>query len=124
MANDMRVDEIGMGNVTGSRSSSLGIIPQNGISHVLGRQDLPLLETTIPKLLKNTVTRFPDHEAAVFCEQNIRWKYSEFNALVDALAGGLHRLGFKKGDRLGIWSPNRYEWLLTQFATARLGVFL
>lgn len=124
VANDMRVDEIGMGNVTGSRSSSLGIIPQNGISHVLGRQDLPLLETTIPQLLKNTVTRFPDHEAAVFCEQNIRWKYSEFNALVDALAGGLHRLGFKKGDRLGIWSPNRYEWLLTQFATARLGVIL
>ena len=54
----------------------------------------------------------------------IRWTWAEFAARVDALAGGLLRLGLGKGDRLGIWAPNRAEWLLTQFATARIGVIL
>jgi fatty-acyl-CoA synthase len=99
-------------------------LPINGLSHVMGVDTDPLLEITIPQLLKQTATRLPDHEAAVFPAQNIRWTYAEFAAEVDNLAGGLLRIGVSKGDRVGIWSPNRYEWLLTQFATARIGAIL
>lgn len=98
--------------------------PVGGVSYVRGLDDVALLETTIPALLKQTVAAHADHEAAVFCDQGFRWTYAEFSAAVDALAGGLLKLGFVKGDRIGIWSPNRYEWLLAQFSTARLGVIL
>jgi fatty-acyl-CoA synthase len=103
---------------------SPGISPVDGLSHVVGNTDLPLIEETIPAVLKKTVARFPDREAAVFADQNIRWTYTEFDRHVDALAGGFHLRGFEKGDRIGVWSPNRYEWLLAQFATARIGAIL
>ena len=98
--------------------------PQAGFSHVIGSTDAPLLELTIPALLAETVERLPDHEAAIFPAQNIRWTYGEFAAEVDRLAAGLLSLGVVRGDRVGIWSPNRIEWLLTQFATARIGAIL
>lgn len=98
--------------------------PQAGLSHVIGATDAPLLEKTIPALLAETAARLPDHEAAVFPAQNIRWTYAEFAAQVDRLAAGLLSLGVVRGDRVGIWSPNRVEWLLTQFATARIGAIL
>lgn len=98
--------------------------PLNNLSHVRGRNDVPLLEQTIPELLKATMHRFADHEAAVFCDQAVRWTFADLDEAVDALAGGLVALGFGKGDRIGVWSPNRYEWLLAQFATARLGIIL
>ena len=60
----------------------------------------------------------------VFREQLIRWTWKEFAEEVDLLASGLLALGIEKGDRVGIWSPNRVEWLLTQFATARIGAVL
>ena len=63
-----------------------------------------------------------DREAAVFPEQDVRWTWAELEREVDALAHGFLKLGLEKGDRVGIWSPNRYEWLLTQFATARVGI--
>ena len=97
--------------------------PINGLSHVRGATDAPLREETIPALLA-TVAADPQAEAAVFPAQGIRWTYAEFAREVDRLAGGLHRLRVGKGDRVGIWSPNRYEWLLTQFATARIGAIL
>lgn len=100
------------------------LAPRGNISHVCGHNDVALLELTIPALLKETVKTFPNADAAVFCDQAIRWNYAELNEEVDALAGGLLDLGFVKGDRIGVWSPNRYEWLLAQFATARLGVIL
>lgn len=98
--------------------------PLNEVSHVKGRSDAPLIELTIPALLAQTVATYGDYPAAVFCEQGIRWNYAEFAAEVDRLGAALERLGFVKGDRIGIWSPNRAEWLLTQFATARIGVIL
>ena len=97
---------------------------RNGLAHVVGDTGPELWRKTIPDVLADTAARFPEREAAVFCEQGVRWTWAGFAAEVDALAGGLHRLGLAKGDRLGIWSPNRYEWLLTQYATARLGVIL
>ncbi len=97
---------------------------RNGLAHVIGDTSQPLWRETIPTVLARTATRFPDREAAVFVEQGVRWTWAEFAREVDALAGGLLALGLEKGDRVGIWSPNRYEWLLTQFATARVGLVL
>jgi fatty-acyl-CoA synthase len=102
----------------------LGTVPAGGLSHVRGPTDVPLIEDTIPAVLAATVARFADREAAVFPALGIRWSWAEFAAEVDALAGGLLELGLAQGDRLGIWAPNRPEWLLAQFATARIGVIL
>ncbi|AKJ69694.1 AMP-binding protein [Pandoraea thiooxydans] len=101
-----------------------GLAPRNGLSYVKGDTTVPLSEATIPQLLAQSVQRYPERPAVVFREQQIRWNWREFSQAVDALALGLHRLGLRKGDRLGIWSPNRVEWLVTQFATARLGIIL
>src|SRR3546814_9250800 len=56
--------------------------------------------------------------------QNLRWSYRELARQVDALAAGLLALGLKRGDRIGIWSPNSSEWVLTQLATAKAGLIL
>ncbi len=98
--------------------------PQDGLSHVIGATDRPLIDLTIPQLLAATVARVREREAAVFPAQGIRWTYGAFAAEVDRLAAGLLSLGIGRGDRVGIWSPNRAEWLLTQFATARIGAIL
>lgn len=98
--------------------------PQNGLSHVIGDTSAPLREETIPQLLADAAARFADREAVVFPAQNVRWTWAEFARQVDRLAGGLNSLGVETGDRVGVWSPNRVEWLLTQFATARIGAIL
>jgi len=98
--------------------------PIGGVSHVAGDRSVPLLDLTIPQLLARTVERFGPRPAAVFREQGIRQSWDEFARDVDRLAAGLAALGLAKGDRIGIWSPNRWEWLVTQFATARIGLIL
>ncbi len=98
--------------------------PQSGLSHVKGLSDAPMIDQTLPRVLLDTVKTHGARDAAVFAEQGIRRSYTEFATDVDRLATGLLSLGFRKGDRVGIWSPNRYEWLLTQFATARIGLIL
>ncbi|ABV95136.1 acyl-CoA synthetase (AMP-forming)/AMP-acid ligase II [Dinoroseobacter shibae DFL 12 = DSM 16493] len=108
----------------GHSGTQLGVAPTNGSSHVLGAQEPPLLELTIPELLVQTAARFPNHVAAIFEAQGIRWTYRDLIREVDALAGGLLQLGLKPGDRVGVWAPNCAEWLLAQFATARLGIIL
>jgi len=101
-----------------------GRAPANSLSHVTGDASAPLWDLTIPDLLARTVAAHPDREAAVFVEQGIRWTWSELAARIDDLAAGLAELGLGHGDRIGIWSPNRVEWLLTQFASARIGAIL
>ena len=101
-----------------------GIEPVDGLSHVAGTTAIPLSDATIYRLLADTAARFPGRPAVVFREQDIRWTWGQFLAEVDALASGLAGLGLAKGDRVGIWSPNRAEWLVTQFATARMGMIL
>ena len=93
-------------------------------SYVRGTADSPLSDLTIAALLAETAARFPDRLAVVFREQGVRWSWKEFANEVDAFAAGLQELGLRKGDRVGIWSPNRVEWLVTHFATARLGLIL
>jgi fatty-acyl-CoA synthase len=99
-------------------------LPQNGLSHVQGHTAQALLGQTIPQLLQATVSRFGERSAFVFCEQGLRWSWNEFAQQVSTMAAGLLALGFKAGDRVGIWSPNRSEWVLSQFATAQIGIVL
>ncbi|MFX1673694.1 AMP-binding protein [Paraburkholderia sp. A2WS-5] len=100
------------------------IAPKDGLSYVRGRTDIPLSNATIGAFLSETAQRFPERPAVVFREQDIRWTWREFAEEVDVVAAGLLALGVRAGDRVGIWSPNRFEWLLTQFATARIGAVL
>ncbi|MFN3294873.1 MAG: AMP-binding protein, partial [Gemmobacter sp.] len=101
-----------------------GIVPQNGLSHVAGATSRPLLEATIPAFLAEVVRRHGPRTAAVFRATGDRWSYEDFARLADRLAAGLLSIGVYKGDRVGIWAPNRPEWLLAQFATARIGAIL
>jgi fatty-acyl-CoA synthase len=100
------------------------IAPKDGLSYVRGSTTVPLSEATVGQFLLDTVERFPDRPAVVFREQGIRWTWREFAEEVDVLAAGLAALDIVRGDRVGIWSPNRVEWLMTQFATARIGAIL
>ncbi|MXY33049.1 MAG: AMP-binding protein, partial [Boseongicola sp. SB0664_bin_43] len=100
------------------------IAPMDGLSYVRGPSEPPLAYVTIPQLLGGAVSRFGPRDAVVFCEQGVRMSYYDLDRAVDEVASGLLALGLGKGDRLGIWSPNRIEWVLTQLATARAGVVL
>jgi fatty-acyl-CoA synthase len=93
-------------------------------SYTHGASDVPLLGETIGAAFERIVTQAPENEALVVRHQNVRWTYAELRARVDAFAGGLVALGLEKGDRLGIWSPNNAEWVVTQLATARAGIVL
>ena len=104
--------------------ASLGVAPHDGLAHVQGDRLATLSHSTVYGLLAATAARCPDRPAVVFREQDLRWTWRELRAEVDALANGLHALGLRAGERVGIWSPNRSEWLLTMFATARLGLIL
>ncbi|WP_316151774.1 AMP-binding protein [Cupriavidus sp. BIC8F] len=95
-----------------------------GLSLVAGSTDTPLSDQTIPALLARTVAARPDGPAVVFREHGVRWRWAEFSDQVDRLASGLLQRGIQPGDRVGIWAPNRPEWLVTQFATARIGAIL
>ena len=74
--------------------------------------------------LDSVAANDPNHPALVVPHQNIRWSYAEFVAEVDRFATGMLALGIAQGDRVGIWSPNRYEWVVTQFATAKIGAIM
>ncbi|KAA0919177.1 AMP-binding protein [Dietzia sp. ANT_WB102] len=94
------------------------------LSHTRGETDVPLLTQTIPENLAATVEKFGDRDALVDVQADRRWTYTEFLADVRRLASGLHRLGIRSGDRVGIWSPNRWEWVMVQYATAEIGAIL
>lgn len=98
--------------------------PIKGRSHVIGPTDQPLRDMTMTALLQATVARRPDHEALIFAETGRRLSYAEMAREVDDLAAGFVALGIGPGDRIGIWSPNRLEWVLTMFAAARIGAIL
>ncbi|WSN52546.1 AMP-binding protein [Streptomyces sp. NBC_00069] len=93
-------------------------------SYASGVFEVPLLGDTIGENLDRTVRRFPDRDALVDVAAGRRWTYAQLAADVDALALGLLDLGIVKGDRVGIWAPNRAEWTLVQYATAKIGAIL
>jgi fatty-acyl-CoA synthase len=93
-------------------------------SYVNGASQMPLLGDTIGQFFDAACGRWADRPALVVRHQNVRWSYGELRAAVDGLAAGLLTLGLDRGDRIGIWSPNNSEWVLTQFATAEAGLVL
>src|SRR5438094_2606605 len=93
-------------------------------SYVHGTADHPLIGDTIGVHLDRMASLSPERPALIARGQGVRWTYGEFQAQVDATAAGLIAMGFRPGDRLGIWSPNNSEWVVTQFATAKAGVIL
>jgi fatty-acyl-CoA synthase len=94
------------------------------LSYAHGACDRPLLGDTIGESLERTAARVPDAEALVSVHQGVRYTYAELNDAVDRLARGMLAAGIRRGDRVGVWSPNRSEWPLVQFATAKVGVIL
>ena len=94
------------------------------LSYVHGDSSIPLLGETIGENLKKTVEKFPKNDALICSHQNYRATYEEFYEQTSQVAKAILHLGAKPGDRVGIWSPNRYEWVLLQYATARIGVIL
>jgi fatty-acyl-CoA synthase len=93
-------------------------------SYVHGASAVPLIGDTIGVHFDRAVARWPESEALVVRHQEIRWTYRELQRQVNAFAAGLIALGLEPGDRVGIWSPNNAEWVVTQFATAKAGIIL
>jgi fatty-acyl-CoA synthase len=94
------------------------------LSYAHGTSLTPLIGETIGANLDRTVARFGEREALVDCPSGRRWTYSQFDGEVKRLARALLAAGVAKGERVGIWSPNCPEWVLTQYATARVGAIL
>jgi fatty-acyl-CoA synthase len=94
------------------------------LSYVCGVGTEPLLYKTVGAVLEDAAARWGEREALIVRHQNIRWTYRELDAAADRLAAGLLQLGLVPGDRIGIWAPNRYEWVVTQFASAKAGLIL
>ena len=93
-------------------------------SYINGTGHIPLLGLTIGDMFDQTVAKYPDQPALIARQQQIRWTYRQLQEQVNDCAKGLMRLGLQKGERIGIWSPNRAEWCVTQFATSKLGLIL
>ena len=94
------------------------------LSYTNGASNIPLLGETIDENLRKTVAKFPNNDALISVHQHYRATYTEFYEQVTAVAKGLIALGVKTGDRVGIWSPNCYEWTLLQYATAKIGAIM
>jgi fatty-acyl-CoA synthase len=94
------------------------------LSYVCGVGTEPLLYKTVGATLEDAAARWGEREALIVRHQNIRWTYRELDEAADRLAAGLLHLGLGPGDRVGIWAPNRYEWIVTQFASAKAGLIL
>lgn len=94
------------------------------LSYTHGASSSPLLAMTIGEQLQSVVERFPDREAVVVCSQHFRATYAQLWDLINDCARGLLAMGIEPGDRVGIWSSNRFEWVVVQYATARIGAIL
>jgi fatty-acyl-CoA synthase len=93
-------------------------------SYVDGASDQPLIGKTIGQFFDEACAKWPSRPALVVRHQKVRFTYGELRQAVVKLAAGLLTLGLVPGDRIGIWSPNNSEWVLTQFATAKAGLVL
>jgi fatty-acyl-CoA synthase len=93
-------------------------------SYTSGSSDKPLLGLTIGEMFDQIVAQYPTNEALVVRHQKVRYSYRELQTQVNQCARGLLATGLKKGDRIGIWSPNHAEWVIMQFATSKMGAIL
>jgi fatty-acyl-CoA synthase len=94
------------------------------LSYVHGASEAPFIGDTIGVHFDRIVERFAERDALIVRHQQVRWTYHELKDRVDAFAAGLLALGLRRGDRIGVWSPNNAEWVITQFATAKTGLIL
>ena len=93
-------------------------------SYYCGASSEQIIYRTIGDCLDDIAAQHADNEALVVRHQQIRWTYRELHTQVERLATGLLALGIEPGDRVGIWGPNSYEWLLVQYATAKIGAIM
>ncbi|OPY35939.1 MAG: Acetyl-coenzyme A synthetase [Methanoregula sp. PtaU1.Bin051] len=93
-------------------------------SYTCGTSDIPLQGITIGDMVNTIAAKYPDNDAIVSVHQNIRWSYRKFMEMIDKVAKGLMALGVTKGDRVGIWAMNHAEWIVVQFATAKIGAIM
>jgi fatty-acyl-CoA synthase len=93
-------------------------------SYAHGASDVSLIGETIGASFNRTVATWGDQPGLIVRQQGIRWSYRELGEKVEAFAVGLVALGLRPGERIGIWSPNNAEWVVTQFATAKAGLIL
>lgn len=124
--NESLADQIGKSMFEEGREKthSAIIAPVNNRSYVAGDKSNPLKYVTIPEMFRETVAKFGPRDALAFPADNQTLTYYDLDREVDSLASGFLALGLEKGDRIGIWSPNKLEWILTQYATARIGLIL
>ncbi|MGB7039963.1 MAG: AMP-binding protein, partial [Xanthobacteraceae bacterium] len=94
------------------------------LSYVHGVSNQPLIGETVGQFFDSICARWPSRPALIVRHQKVRLTYAELQRQVDRVAAGLLTLGLEPGDRIGIWSPNTSEWVLTQFATAKAGLIL
>jgi len=94
------------------------------LSYAHGRAAAPLIGETIGVHFDRTVERWGDRPGVISRQQGIKWTWRELGEKVEAFAAGLVAMGLKPGERIGIWSPNNAEWIVTQYATARAGLIL
>jgi len=93
-------------------------------SYAHGASTKPLLGETLGVNFDLAAEMWGERDALIVRHQNVRWTYNELRNEVDAFAAGLLALGLEPGDRIGIWSPNNSEWVVTQYATAKAGLIL
>ena len=93
-------------------------------SYVHGASAAPFIGDTISVHFDRMAERFAERDALIVRHQGIRWSWRELKQRVDDFAAGLVALGLEPGERIGIWSPNNAEWVVTQFATAKAGLIL
>lgn len=94
------------------------------LSYTHGASSIPLRGETIGQNLRQTVLKYPENDALICLEQNYRATYKEFWQQVEEVSKALLGIGVMKGQRLALWAPNRFEWVLMQYATARVGIIL
>lgn len=99
-------------------------LPVGGLSYVRGCTESHLIDKTVGQCLAATAQRFPNQEALVVLHEDIRLTFAQLKEEVDKAASGLLSIGLCKGDRLGMWGPNSYAWVLMQLATAQAGIIL
>ncbi|MEL0636483.1 AMP-binding protein [Marinomonas sp. TI.3.20] len=93
-------------------------------SYASGASNTPLIGMTIGDKFDQIADRYPDNDALISRHQSIRWSYAQLKSKVDSTARAMLAIGVRRGDRVGIWSPNNAQWLLTQLATAKIGAIL
>ncbi|XP_022110122.1 acyl-CoA synthetase family member 2, mitochondrial-like [Acanthaster planci] len=111
-------------NTSHRHLSCSSVLSKSELSYFHNAGSTPLIGKTIGRVMDETTEKFPDRDAYVFLRDGIRRTFEEFREETEKIALGLLAVGIKKGDRVGMWGPSTLEWVLTQFATSRIGAIM